>query len=268
MSGLPPARMQQRRTPVVNGAPPSGDLLPGMLAVEMASSPVRLWAGVDTAIDASGRRPVSTVAISDTAPAVAYSGDLWWDGQRLYLWYDDGTTQQWVGVSAPAAATLNVATTGTGSTFVLQQSPTINQPLIVGRTDGSFQGAGFVAQIVSNATPSAGVAISPGSNTLLVTTLQPGDWDVWGHATLTSQMWSCTLGIAVPGETLASNLNTQLITTGMNPTINFTTITLPCVQRPFNITVPTAFNLQANVSMVSGVTTGTGGAVFYARRRA
>lgn len=45
--------LQIRRTPTVNN-PPSG-LLPGQLSVEMANTPPRLWVGVPTAINPSGR---------------------------------------------------------------------------------------------------------------------------------------------------------------------------------------------------------------------
>ena len=40
----------------------------------------------------------TNVIVSDTAPSGATVGNLWWDtvhGQ-LYVWYDDGTSRQWV----------------------------------------------------------------------------------------------------------------------------------------------------------------------------
>ena len=46
----------------------------------------------------------SSVEVGDTAPDPAEEGDLWWcttDG-RLYVYYDDGNTQQWVDASPPA----------------------------------------------------------------------------------------------------------------------------------------------------------------------
>jgi len=41
---------------------------------------------------------VPPVTISATAPASPAVGNLWWDsnGGQLYVWYDDGTSQQWV----------------------------------------------------------------------------------------------------------------------------------------------------------------------------
>jgi hypothetical protein len=40
----------------------------------------------------------SSVTISDTAPAAASTGDLWWDsiGGQLYIYYFDGNSAQWV----------------------------------------------------------------------------------------------------------------------------------------------------------------------------
>jgi hypothetical protein len=50
----------------------------------------------------------SSVTMSDTAPGGAGAGDLWWDTSsgRLYIYYDDGTSLQWVdaspGIPGPA----------------------------------------------------------------------------------------------------------------------------------------------------------------------
>lgn len=42
--------------------------------------------------------PGATVAVSDTAPSGAENGDLWWksDEGRLFIYYEDGSTNQWV----------------------------------------------------------------------------------------------------------------------------------------------------------------------------
>ena len=43
---------------------------------------------------------------SDTPPANAVDGQLWYNSSNgaLYVYYDDGTSTQWVGVSGPAGA--------------------------------------------------------------------------------------------------------------------------------------------------------------------
>ena len=48
----------------------------------------------------------SSIEVSDTPPANPSEGDLWWDSSddsgRLYVWYEDGNSNQWVETS-PAA---------------------------------------------------------------------------------------------------------------------------------------------------------------------
>lgn len=47
----------------------------------------------------------SGVIIADTPPTAQYSGQLWWESDTgaLYIWYDDGNSQQWVQVSGTGA---------------------------------------------------------------------------------------------------------------------------------------------------------------------
>ena len=49
----------------------------------------------------------ATVTSSDTAPANPSAGDLWYrtDVSSLYVYYNDGSSSQWVGVSGPTGAT-------------------------------------------------------------------------------------------------------------------------------------------------------------------
>jgi hypothetical protein len=49
--------------------------------------------------------------VSDTAPASPSQGTLWWDsvGGQLYLWYDDGTSAQWVVASSIAGGSIGYA---------------------------------------------------------------------------------------------------------------------------------------------------------------
>ena len=59
----------------------------------------------DTAVGALPR-PVATTTSSDTAPANPSAGDLWYrtDVSSLYVYYNDGSSSQWVGVSGPTGA--------------------------------------------------------------------------------------------------------------------------------------------------------------------
>ena len=48
----------------------------------------------------------SSVTVSDSAPSSPSAGDLWWDsaGNRMFIYYTDADSSQWVGVSGPAGA--------------------------------------------------------------------------------------------------------------------------------------------------------------------
>jgi hypothetical protein len=92
----PPPVMQQVRT-AINNNPPAG-LVPGQLAVEMGV-PLRLWVGVPVGLDPTGRKLLGAGAvISDVPPILPSPGNLWWesDSGNLYIYYNDGTSSQWV----------------------------------------------------------------------------------------------------------------------------------------------------------------------------
>lgn len=83
--------MQIRRTATPD-LPPTG-LAEGQLGVEMASDPPRVWVGVPTAVDPSGRRllvpaPAQSGATAPTNPRV---GDLWYDTANNVVMLYDGS---------------------------------------------------------------------------------------------------------------------------------------------------------------------------------
>jgi len=86
-----------------------------------------------------------------------------------------------VGPTGPA---FTPAQTGTGSTFVVQSSPTINTPFITGVTNGSDAAAGQVGEYVSNINGTTGVMITPSTAgspfQIAQISLTPGDWWVEG----------------------------------------------------------------------------------------
>lgn len=65
---------------------------------------------VDTQIAALTGLPASVV-IQDNAPTLPQSGDLWWESStgRLKIYYDDGTSSQWVDATPPIGS--NTVTT-------------------------------------------------------------------------------------------------------------------------------------------------------------
>jgi hypothetical protein len=54
----------------------------------------------------AGSQAVATVTIGSSPPTNPLVGNLWWDavGGQLYLWYDDGTSKQWVVANNPMLA--------------------------------------------------------------------------------------------------------------------------------------------------------------------
>lgn len=81
----------------------------------------------------------ASVTLSDTPPSNPSEGDLWWDtvGGQLYVWYDDGDSQQWAATS-----------TGSGGDYL---------PLIGGTLTGDLYG--------TNANFSGSVTLNPDNDT-------------------------------------------------------------------------------------------------------
>lgn len=71
------------------------------------------YAGPDNAASGSG----ASVTASDSAPSLPSSGDLWWksDEGRLKVYYDDGSTSQWVDASPPGSPVVTASDTAPGN---------------------------------------------------------------------------------------------------------------------------------------------------------
>ena len=83
----------------------------------------------------------ASVTASDTAPSSPSAGDLWYksDTNALYVYYDDGDSSQWVGVSGPAGAdgadgAAGAAATGYGQVPIVYTEPPTTHAL---NNDGS-----------------------------------------------------------------------------------------------------------------------------------
>jgi hypothetical protein len=99
-------KVQILRTATPNQPPQA--LAPGEFAIEMASTPPRLWIGVDTTIDPVGMKmllPIGAVIVDDLAPIAPINGALWWESDTgiMWMWYNDGDTAQWVQVNGLGA---------------------------------------------------------------------------------------------------------------------------------------------------------------------
>ena len=99
----------------------------------------------------------SNVSVSATAPGTPSEGDLWWDSDNgnMYVYYDDGTSQQWVAANGPQVFVGEASPDGyqgqlwfdsaTGKTFIYYDDGTTAQ--WVSAIGGSI--AGSVLQVVS-----------------------------------------------------------------------------------------------------------------------
>jgi hypothetical protein len=85
---------------------------------------------VQTNPSGSGGSGGASVTASDTAPSSPSAGDLWYrsDTSALYVYYNDGDSSQWVGISGPAGATgaagaAGAAATGYGQVPIVYTEP-------------------------------------------------------------------------------------------------------------------------------------------------
>lgn len=80
-----------------------------------------VWNGVNWASGASleGTQSPPIVTISDTAPIPTTLGELWWNSStgQLKLYYDDGTSVQWVDANSSIFTTVNYITSDGESTL-------------------------------------------------------------------------------------------------------------------------------------------------------
>ena len=103
------------------------DAAVGMAIVTSATRPATPWAGqiifeTDTLVpyvwDGSAWQVAGggggSIEISATAPVSPSAGDLWWDSDdgKMFIYYDDGTTSQWVDAAGPSVAVQDTAPTG------------------------------------------------------------------------------------------------------------------------------------------------------------
>ena len=110
----------------LNGNADKIDAAAGFKLVTSATRPATPWAGqaifeTDTDLafvwDGTAWMPSGgggSIEISATAPASPGEGDLWWDSDngKLYIYYNDGTSSQWVDAAGPSVAVQSTAPTG------------------------------------------------------------------------------------------------------------------------------------------------------------
>jgi hypothetical protein len=201
------------------------------------------WARADHVHPAAAIPP--PVIISATAPTSPVVGTLWWDsvGGQLYVWYNDGTSSQWViavntgggasisvGASPPSSPSSGnlwwdavggqlyvwyidanssqwVPTTNQmGGNFLPLSGGTLTGPLASpGVTDGSNALAGQVGEVIAINITTA-VSLANATATLVGSvSLTAGDWDVSGEIwIITNNTATLVFGALSPTTTLGS----------------------------------------------------------------
>lgn len=131
----------------------------GMMSFLTGSTAVEVYSG-STAV---GWTPITGggggVTVGTAAPSTPAEGDLWWnsDDGLLYVYYDDGTSQQWVDAASPKVFVSDTAPTGydgqlwldstDGSMYVYYTDPGgANSQWI-----GAVSRSGGILQVVSTA---------------------------------------------------------------------------------------------------------------------
>jgi hypothetical protein len=121
-----------------------------------------------------------SVTISATPPASPSPGNLWWDtiGGQLYIYFDDGNSQQWtIAVNAPVSG-INEAPLD-GKSYLRSNAAWTSQ--IKGVTDASSAPVGSVGEFVESYRNDWPVAASSSWGVLAGLSLSAGDWDVSAH---------------------------------------------------------------------------------------
>ena len=96
-------------------APGNGDLwfnsTDGRTFVYYEDTDSNQWVEIGQVLGGGGG---ASVTVDATAPASPSNGDLWWDTDNgeMYLYYDDGSSQQWVSAAGPSVAVQSTAPTG------------------------------------------------------------------------------------------------------------------------------------------------------------
>lgn len=166
---------------------------------------------------------------------------------------------------------------GTGSTFgsgsgipLFQNQPTINQPVIMGVTDGSNAAAGEVGEYIESVIlqSSAVTFTNTVVRDLTSISLTAGDWDVWGNITYP------TVGGSAPSQLTAwiSSTSATIIDSSVTGQIALTVAggvlaagnCIIAPMRRFSLSSTTTIYISGVSVATSGDATGCGG--IYARR--
>jgi hypothetical protein len=106
-----------KQSAVAGKVPTTAQLQLGELAVNTTDGKLYLKrnvSGTESVVEIGAGGGGASITISDTPPASPTAGSLWWDSNnaRLMIYYNDGTSAQWVDAS-PAGASSGASSAGT-----------------------------------------------------------------------------------------------------------------------------------------------------------
>lgn len=226
------------------------------------------WDGVKwTSLNA-----ISIATVSATPPSLPQPGSLWFDtvGAQLYVYFNDGTSSQWVAASNPPGGLNDAASDGqTYGRMNAAWSPalplsggTLTGPLkapLIGVTDGSNAAAGQIGEFLS-ASLAGGSAITLTTNVTaspVSLSLTAGDWDVSGVV-----QFSPTAAIPAGsylGAALGLTIASPGVPDGTYQVANASVSTsVPTPIDRFSFTATTTVHLNAYANFASGSLTAFG----------
>ena len=177
-----------------------------------------IWNATATTLEANVGEGGGSITVSPTAPTdpVPASGDLWWNSTEgeLYVYYNDGTSSQWVAAAGPSVTVAATAPTGYEGQLWLDS------------TDGSMyvyytDPGGANAQWIGAVSRSGGILqVVSTTKTDTFATTSGTDVDITGlSASITPRSTSSKVLVLVsaPFSTTTNQINSITLTRGGTP---------------------------------------------------
>ena len=136
-----------KRSSVAGKVPLASDLSVGELAINLADGLIFTKNGAGSVISIGGGGGTS-VTVSDTAPSLPSSGNLWWDtvAGALKIYYNDGTSSQWVDA-------FPYGTASSSSSSSALTGPFTNTYVLTGTTNDGAETEIFVNGVANSRIP-------------------------------------------------------------------------------------------------------------------